>query len=243
MVYENKLIAVIKHNNNILREDKDLVYLPFDSEYSILFKNKNISRCAVNIEIDGKDVLSNNKIIIPSNSEEEVDGFMDNTGVIKNKFKFIKKTEQISNYRGDRIDDGIINIQFQFEKIIPFDYNYNIKYYGNNTNNSGYYEVKNTPHRNIAGDMLLRSSTCCANLNHVDEGITVKGTPIDIKTTRTSINLFPEKYNIIIRLKGNSNNSNIEKPIYNNTKLICETCGSKNKSRNKFCYNCGTSLI
>ena len=34
-------------------------------------------------------------------------GFMEGM-VARNKFRFIEKTKQISDYRGDRVDDGII---------------------------------------------------------------------------------------------------------------------------------------
>ena len=44
MVYNEKLVASVKCNGKVLREDKDTVYLPFGSEYSILLKNMNITK-------------------------------------------------------------------------------------------------------------------------------------------------------------------------------------------------------
>jgi len=114
MVYSKKLVTVVKHNGNIIREDAGIVRIPFGSEYSILMKNLSTQDCVVGVQIDSDDVLSDQKIIIRANTDHELLGFMNNDGVITNKFKFIQKTEKIFNYRGDRIDDGIINITFQY---------------------------------------------------------------------------------------------------------------------------------
>lgn len=129
MVYNASLVAVVKCNGKILRENKDIVSLPFNSEYSILIKNLNSKRCLVNISIDGKDALDSNSIIIDGNDETEIKGFMVGNKV-KNRFKFIEKSKQISDYRGDRIDDGIIRIEYWFEKEIMKQYIFHpIHYY------------------------------------------------------------------------------------------------------------------
>ena len=48
MMYESKLAAAIKVNGKVLREfNKDTVYIPFGSEYSILLKNLNTKRAIV----------------------------------------------------------------------------------------------------------------------------------------------------------------------------------------------------
>jgi hypothetical protein len=117
MMYSNGLVAVVKSNGKILRENKDEAYLPFGSEYSILIKNLETRKVLVKISIDGADVLDGNSIIINPNSETELEGFM-NGSIAKNRFKFIQKTKEISDFRGDRVDDGIIRIEYKFEQII-----------------------------------------------------------------------------------------------------------------------------
>jgi len=49
MMYSNQFVVSIKCNNNIMRENKDVVYLPFGSEYSILLitRQKDYSLKAV----------------------------------------------------------------------------------------------------------------------------------------------------------------------------------------------------
>jgi hypothetical protein len=115
MTVKEQLVAVVKCNGKILREDNGVVSLPFGSEYSLLLKNLNSRRASLKISIDGQDVLDQSSLVIESNQETELQGFL--TGMIaKNKFKFIQKTKEIQDHRGDKIDDGIIRIEFAFEK-------------------------------------------------------------------------------------------------------------------------------
>ncbi len=119
MTYSNKLVAVLVANGDILRESRkngeDIVYLPWGQDYSIKFKNLNTRKALVNVSIDGKDVLDGKHLILEPNSESTLEGFMDGMSV-KNKFRFIKMTQQIKEYRGEKIDDGIIRIEYQYEK-------------------------------------------------------------------------------------------------------------------------------
>jgi len=115
MTYKNHFIAELKSNGQILRIRDGFVTLPFGSEYSLYLKNLNSRKASVTIQIDGEDVLDRNSLIVEPNKSVELEGFLKNT-VAKNKFKFIKKTQEIINHRGDKIDDGLIRIEFAFEK-------------------------------------------------------------------------------------------------------------------------------
>jgi len=115
MTYKNHFIAELKSNGQILRIRDGFVTLPFGSEYSLYLKNLNSRRASVTIQIDGEDVLDGSSLIIESNTATELEGFLKNT-VAKNKFKFIEKTKEIIDHRGDKIDDGLIRIEFAFEK-------------------------------------------------------------------------------------------------------------------------------
>jgi len=117
MVYRKKLVAVVKCNGKVLRERDELITLPFGSEYSLLFKNLDSRRSSVSASIDGRDVFYGHSLIIEPNKEVEVYGFLTGSSV-RNKFKFIQKTQKIQEHRGDKIDDGIIRIEFAFEKPI-----------------------------------------------------------------------------------------------------------------------------
>lgn len=297
MVYSQKFIAVVKANGRVLREkDNNTVYLPFNTEYELFFKNLESRDCIVNVSIDGNDVLNNNKIIIKANSTSNLEGFLKNNKVT-NKFKFIKKTQKIIEHRGDYVDDGLIRVEYRFAKIKPvtietthihhydnffhpfgcqcqacnpIKHNPFIPYYGSPiytlsesvSSNSG--EVKGI----LKGNQTAYTSCACANqlgnsdnLNNqihfnssvnlpvpdlkLDEGITVKGSKSNQKFTEATVDELEESSHVIvIHLKGSlSEDKPIEKPLTVETKVICSTCGVRNKSRNKFCSECGTALF
>jgi len=115
MVFSNNFVAVVKCNGKILREKKNIVYLNFDSEYSLLLKNLSSQRANVKVSIDGTDVLYGSSLIIDPNSETELKGFLDGC-TVRHRFKFIQKTKQIQQHRGDKLDDGLIRIEYAFEE-------------------------------------------------------------------------------------------------------------------------------
>ena len=141
MTYKDQFVVEVKCRGKILRVQDDVVRLPFGSEYSIYLKNLNSKRASVNISIDGEDVLDGSSLILEANSSSELQGFLRGT-TAKNRFKFINKTKEIADYRGDKADDGILRVEFAFEKPIeigktiihehhhhhhndPFKWNYN----------------------------------------------------------------------------------------------------------------------
>jgi len=257
-MYNSGLVAVIKCNGKILREDKETVLLPFGSEYSILLKNLNSKRCVVSISIDGKDILNRNVLVLNSNSETEIKGFMDGNKV-KNTFKFIEKTQQISNFRGDRLDDGFIRIEYWFEREIPepiiytnfYPTYFNPTYFNHEYISDPYYsqDIFSTPYvynSSISSSINLSTKSFCnqnISINN-EEGITVKGS--ETNQDFYNVNIGPlENYSkvIILKLKGtNYSGKIVENPITIQTKKTCSTCGKKSKSHMKFCSNCGTFL-
>lgn len=116
MMFNKGLVAVIKIGNKILRENQGIVKVPFGSEYSIHLKNLENRKASVNITIDGTSILGENSLIVNPNSSINLERFIINNNLsIGPKFKFIEKTEKISENRGDTIDDGIIRIEYSFE--------------------------------------------------------------------------------------------------------------------------------
>jgi len=119
MVHSIQFVASVKCGNRFLQEMKNEdglhnVFLPFGSEYQIFLKNLNTKKANVRINIDGEDVLDGNSLLVYPNDHFILDGFL-KRNIVKNRFKFIEKTEKISDYRGDKIDDGIIRIEFAYE--------------------------------------------------------------------------------------------------------------------------------
>jgi hypothetical protein len=116
-MYSDKLAVAIKNNGKVLREFKDTVYVPFGAEYSFFVKNLNSVRCLVNIEIDGEDIADGNAFVVPANGSIDIERFLKNGN--KNagqRFKFIERTSKIEDHRGIGVEDGLIRVQFEFER-------------------------------------------------------------------------------------------------------------------------------
>ena len=253
-MYRNNFICAIKHNGRILRESDEEVCLPFGSQYSILLKNKDSRRVLVDIEVDGENVLSGNSLIVDGYTSQEIKGFMRNMSVT-NRFKFIKKTKEISDYRGDRIDDGIVSVSYRFERRKPKPIVIQHKDWWPKCP----YPTSTLPGQRLDYDVTYTSCNMASSPSikgmeepalyvsapFPDEGITVKGSKVTQNYQYGDIDeLECATYVITLRLKGISKRSKkiIKKPLTVKTKLQCSTCGRRSKSSSKFCSNCGTYL-
>lgn len=118
MTYKDNFVVEVKCKGKILRIRDEAVHLPFGSEYTLLLKNLDSRKASVKVHIDGQDVLDYSSLILDGNSSTELEGFLRGT-VAENRFKFIQKTEKIQEHRGDKVDDGLIRVEFAFEKPKP----------------------------------------------------------------------------------------------------------------------------
>jgi hypothetical protein len=263
MMYKNDLVAVLKTNGKILREDGSTVYVPFGSEYSILVKNLRAVKALVSISIDGEDVLSGKKLIVSPNSNLELERFLADALDKGNRFKFIQKTEKIQDYRGDKIDDGIIRIEFQYEKPVEIvntgwssrgmSFSKGISHGGDNMScmrgmgPRGASDTQATFSTSSLNSQLNSPATMDSLDSFTplaDEGITVKGSESDQQFRIGSVGaLETQKHVITLQLKGVSEKGNVvEKPVTVDTKKVCKICGTSNKHAHKYCIECGTFL-
>jgi len=201
-MYSDKFIATIKCNNDILRERGNEVFVPFGNEYSIFLKNLESKNALVTITIDGKDIGSS--LIVNAGESLCVERFVSNNEQ-GNRFKFIHKNQDIVKHRGDRIDDGIVRIEFTFEKEkekenVPYYYHTDHKFLcpynfsGEVTYNAPGVKVRETDFSAYNSISITTASSygpttsscsskdkggiCTPNLTRnikADEGITVKG--------------------------------------------------------------------
>jgi hypothetical protein len=252
MMYHNKLAAAIKTNGKILREFQDTVYLPFGSEYSVFLKNLNTVRALVHIDIDGTRV-SDNGLVVNANSEVELERAINKNLNQGNKFKFIERTSTIEAYRGAKIEDGLIRIEFQFEKVYVARYNdwHNYYFAGSPVNALNTSQVSYTATSSAAVPRGIAPSGVSLNQQSVhpgvpamDTGITVPGSISDQKFNVVSnFNLEPEKHVMVFKILGETlENSYVRQPVTVKSKPRCQTCGKQNKASAKFCSSCGTSL-
>ncbi len=269
MVYKESFIAVLKCNDKILREQGEYVNLPFGSEYSLLLKNMESRKAQVKIHIDGRDV--GGPFVIDPNDNLEIERFVERMDK-GNRFKFIQKSQEISDHRGDKIDDGFIRIEFQYEEqpevIIK---KYIVEEPTTIWRSTPYYTTYNN-------DNVIRGSSATKGINsnpvemtnctfscqvdkadvdfsdanseswevQGDEGITVNGSESNQSFQYATVGtLESASHTIILRLRGvhPKTKVKISKPITTKTKITCSTCGKRSLSNVKFCSNCGTSIM
>lgn len=240
MMYNNNFVVVVKHKGKVLRESTSgVVRLPFGSDYSILLKNKDSRKAVATVEIDGEDMATG--IIVPENDSVELKGSIEGLKV-NNHFRFIKRTKEISNHRGNRPDDGLVRVEYRFERFEPV---YDIRPL---VKKKSPWPEGSTPCSwtyDNTGDTEVHASYSCDSftLNNSDVGITVPGaeTRQDFQYGHTKP-LEAQSHVIILHLRGRIKKRRIRKPITVKTRLKCNTCGRRSKSSVKFCGNCGTYL-
>ena len=231
-MYNQKFAAAIKVNGKVLREFKDEVYVPFASEYSILLKNLNTKRAIVTVYIDGEDQTPGGLVIDAGREVTLERGIKNNNLSEGNKFKFIERTGAVEAHRGIKLEDGIVRIEFEFEREYRplFALNANNEYrpwndpgYNTWTNNSTWDGSRHTPTYGVAGaatNSVLRGTTTTANAkldsmaigatsvnaslqSYNDAGITVAGSKSDQKF-KTVVGVYGDgtKHNIVLKLLG-----------------------------------------
>jgi len=120
MMYNEKLAVAIKSAGKVLREFKDTIYVPFGAEYSIFIKNLDTVRAVAQVSIDGQSVdESGEGFVIDANSSLDLERFLKGNMNKGNRFKFIERTGKIEDHRGIEVEDGLIRVEFQFEKRAP----------------------------------------------------------------------------------------------------------------------------
>lgn len=270
MMYANKAAVAIKVNGRVLREHKDTVLIPFGSEYSILIKNLNTRRAIFNIFIDGDNIVPNGLVL---NAGQEVDlerAIRNNNLTEGNKFKFIERTGAIEEHRGIKLEDGLIRIEYQFEREYPkpaypnygltwaptyWDHSMPLMRSWTSSASSGHQHpgvacsdmTYSASVNNMQVGASLSASAAPSSFNAVPQnetGITVPGSKSEQKfKTVSNFAVETEKHSMIIKLLGETeDNKPVVAPVTVKHKPKCVTCGTTNKATAKFCSKCGTAL-
>ena len=118
MVYSHQFVAAVKVNGSILREATGRVAVPFGSEYAVYLKNLASVRAMARVEIDGTDATEGTWLVLAPNSSMDLERFIRNGNLQSgNRFKFIKRTSKIEEARGIKGEDGLVRIEYKFEKL------------------------------------------------------------------------------------------------------------------------------
>ena len=270
MMYNEKVVASIKVKGKILREFKDTIYIPFGEEYSVLLKNLNTKRVIINVFIDSENVVPGGLVLNAGQTIDLERSIKNNNLHAGNKFKFIERTAAIEDGpRGIKLEDGLIRVEYQFEKAYPTindylgdlnkfkqDYPYpkTTQFFGQIARSV------DSPLRNTTGEPYMQQYYATNNVAQFgatsaqasimntalnDVGITVPGSKSTQQfSTVSSFNKENEKYTIVLKLLGQTpDNVPIAAPITVKQKQKCDTCGTTNRMTAHFCSKCGTSLV
>jgi hypothetical protein len=247
-MYNQKLVASIKANRKVLREFKDTVYIPFASEYSILIKNLNTVRAVVNVFIDGEDQTPGG-LVLNAGQEVDLERSIKNGNLKEgNRFKFIERTGAVEQHRGIKLEDGIVRIEYQFERP-PISVNTMPSYQWDSILR-GDRRISASGSTGFTNSATYSSTSASLNSVNVsaqsfnDAGITVAGSKSTQSFSTTYVGaLEAEKHSIVLKLLGETPDN---KPVYEavtvKAKPKCTTCGKQNKATAKFCSECGTAL-
>ena len=267
-MYKDNFVVALKCQGQILRDhgqNHDEVYLPFGTEYSIFLRNQHCRRAVVSVSIDGQDVLNGHRLVVEANGCLELERFLSNLSE-GNRFKFIQKTDRISQYRGDLIDDGLLRVEWRFEQPAPEPtisvrpgYPRTITYstldclpiftcstasLSNELGDDAGLLSNASMHSAVVGTLNTEIVNATTTSNNITtNGITVKGSVSDqhFGVTYTGT-LETTPHVIVLRLFGKTATHELTKPVTVTTKLQCTTCGYKAPSRMSYCPKCGTAL-
>lgn len=243
-MYASKLAVSVKSDGHFLREQGDVVHLPFGSEYSVAIKHTGAyssqGRASVKLIIDGVSVTGDASLVIDPGEVIEIERFVKNGNFSKgNRFKFIERTGAVEAHRGIGPSDSLIRVEFQFEQIAN-------PIMSRRIDLTKLYQPMYDPYYPQFGQLY---ATSCVKSNHAltqnaaVHGITVPGS-VSTQQFHTvdEFQLEPWIHIIQLRLVGAVKQQYVSKTVSTRQRLTCVTCGHSSKSNAKFCSQCGTSL-
>lgn len=267
-MYSNRFVVAVKVNSQILRENGETVALPFGSEYSIFLKNLNTLRSQVKVSVNGQDATEGTSLIVDGNSSLDLERFIRGGNMTGgNKFKFIERSEAVESHRGIQADDGLVRVEFQFERPKPEvierivreerqvwpthpqypwtrpPYPYNLR---RPMHSSAPRASTGTGPVRASGGSPIRSRSMGAQRSapSAAAGITVPGSHSQQRFHSVSgFQLQEQKYVIVLKLVGCVKGAIIVNAVTVDRKPECSTCGKSNKGDAQFCSQCGTGLI
>ena len=190
-----------------------------------------------------------------------------------NRFKFIERTAEIEQFRGIKADDGLIRIEYKAEIVPEqsgFDRFYDDWNIPDIPDIPKCPNLPKRPWRNIpkrpypywkdlyksSGTIMRRAKITGQSMSFDSQDVPISGqtlndTGITVPGSESSQKFVAGEYFptesqsnvIVIKLRGDAKGKKVVKPITVEHKPQCSTCGKTGKPQDKFCANCGTSLV
>ena len=206
MTYSNKFVMCIIIDGTIQKEsDSGSVFIPFGTEYTIRFRNKNNKRAVVRFSIDGEDV-GGNGYVIPSNDYIDIKRHHD-----KDKaFKIVSIDSQEAmdfGKNGNNDIKGHIVAKFYLEKdSIKYNSTLNNHYWKSSATDNDYWMRRDTssvpPAGRYAPITLGSGAPVNISFNSTPIGVTVEGGFTGQSFTSTNINLESNFIQLELVLRG-----------------------------------------
>jgi hypothetical protein len=265
MVYSNRFVVCVLLNGIPQSEsDNGIVHIPFNTDYSLRFRNKNNRRAVVKFTLDGENVSADG-FVIPANSYIDIHRHAE----VDKSFRFVstESTDAIDQGKNHLPENakGEIVAKFYLEKEYKPSY-INYRSYGYDKG-----EFRPTgpnpwvrpdyPKATYGGGTRSCSATqqpsmtsnCCdfsgereeytcggIQLPDTDKGCTVEGSATGQYFGRTSLHLEDNFTCVRLILKGIV--PVCDSSQFKWTTQYCPTCGFTVKKSHKFCAQCGNYL-
>lgn len=239
MMYRNHYVLAIKdQSKRVLREIDGKVYLPFNSEYSVLLKNRNSVDALCKVSIDGTDVLGSDELLVPAGLSVDLERFLvDGNALSGKRFKFVPVTDsQVQDPTSG--SNGIVEVQFWATfSDVPSGV---CRSFGKSIH----------PNSGASLDNVMYANQVGAHADSISFAASVDTTPAAAGATvagSVSNQRFNYVYNktkvglptvLRLQLLGRA-----EEPLLVNTALFCTKCGKSVKFTDNFCNRCGTPVV
>lgn len=208
MVYSNKFVMCIIIDGKIQKElANGTVIIPFGSEYTIRFRNKNDRRAVVKFKIDGED-SSGNGYIINANSYVDIKRYAHKDCAFK--FVSLNGEEAIDfGKNGDNSNKikGLIESTFYLEKNHSISY-INLMWNKKTTEgwDDNHYWMCQTTGTEPCNSISGMKNTCDSISFSVDDGATVEGKATGQHFNETFVDTESDFVVLKLFLQGTQNN-------------------------------------
>lgn len=244
-MYRNGFALAIKKGGQVLRESqqdgRSTVFLPFESEYSVLVKNNNGRRAALRLAIDGMDVGS--EFVIGSGSSLDLERFLLDGDLNRGRcFKFVRSGDSRVQ-DPDSPDNGIVRAELWLEREYPRPTMLREKPWVKPA--KPWDKPIGTPISSSHGDIFTssvsyRALSASDTLGFAsDAGATVEGgeSHQGFQSVHFGTKDYPSTVLELI-LRG----SKVAVTVSNTRRRTCLQCGRSTRRRDKYCPECGVHL-
>lgn len=253
MMFQSGYVLVVKDDNGkVLREtgsshDKQ-VFLPYNSEYSLLLKNKNHYSVVAEVTIDGTDVLGGRRIVIDPDSDFELERFMVDGNLSRGRrFKFVEPGHPDVQ---DPHSPDLGDIRVRFYRVEEPKYytpvhkpvKWQIPKKKGKWDPVDPWAEKSLQSR--GGENFSCSATPdCLMRSGDNVGATVEGSYSGQKFREVNIDNISSHYTEIrLRILAPKNSESSVTAV-DTRYVFCSECGAKNPRTANFCSNCGAKLL